>query len=262
MVLSLITRVEFFFFKPLLPLLLAIRTGGFIGMGRSRSFAIGWLRFFGPRLFGINFLGSSFLGLHLWKSIIGQAVAPRTIDIWVLNHAAGSLACFALRIDCPLDYFFKTGWCSILLLHLDLDGGFEVFLEITNHWRLIGSLNNTDLYKDWLEILKVESVVSSFFQLVLEVPSKFTSNPIDKDLRVPKVFLEEGLKLCPRDRSGAFMAALVLGPSKADGAAKEDGGKWDTINLCRAWYLDIIFTLLAKDGSSLCEIFRNKYPGF
>ena len=68
-------------------------------------------------------------------------------------------------------------------------------------------------------------VVSSFFQLVLGVLSKFASDTINKSLKVPKVLLEKGFKLWPRDRSGALVLTLMLGPSEADGAAEEGGGK-------------------------------------
>ena len=83
-------------------------------------------------------------------------------------------------------------------------------------------------------MLKVEGVVLSLFQLVLEVPSKLAPDTIDKGLEVPKVLLEEVLELRPRNRSGAFVAALVLGPSEANGATEESGGKGDTIHPCGA----------------------------
>ena len=41
----------------------------------------------------------------------------------------------------------------------------------------------------------MESVVSSLFQLVLEVPFKFALNAIDKNLGVFKVYLEKSLEL-------------------------------------------------------------------
>ena len=70
--------------------------------------------------------------------------------------------------------------------------------------------------------------------MVLGVPSKLAPDAINKGLGVPKVFLEEDLELRPRNRSGAFVATLVLGPSEADGATKEGGGKGDTIHSCGA----------------------------
>ena len=79
-------------------------------------------------------------------------------------------------------------------------------------------------------MLKVGGVVSSFFQLVLGVPSKLAPDAINKGLGVPEIFLEEVLELRPHDRSGALIAALVLGPSEADGATKEGGGKRGTIH--------------------------------
>ena len=95
-------------------------------------------------------------------------------------------------------------------------------------------------------MLKVEGVVSNFFQLVLRVFSKLAPDTIDKSLGVPKVFLEEVLKLRPRDWSSAFMVALVLGPSETDGATEKNGGKENTIHFYGAWSLEIIFTLLTK----------------
>ena len=72
-------------------------------------------------------------------------------------------------------------------------------------------------------------VVSSFFQLVLGVSSKFTPDTIDKGLGVSKILLEKGLEPCPRDHSGAFVAMLVLNPLEADGVAKKGDSKWGTI---------------------------------
>ena len=83
-------------------------------------------------------------------------------------------------------------------------------------------------------MLKVGDVVSSFFKLVLGVPFKLAPDTIDKGLGVPKVLLEEVFELKPRDWRGAFVAALVLSPSKADGATEECGGKEGTIHLCGA----------------------------
>ena len=95
-------------------------------------------------------------------------------------------------------------------------------------------------------MLKVGGVVLSLFQLILGVPSKLAPNTIDKGLEVPKVLLEEVLELRPRDRSGAFVAALMLGSSEADGGTEEGGGEGGTIHFCGAWGLEIIFTLLTK----------------
>ena len=69
----------------------------------------------------------------------------------------------------------------------------------------------------------------SRFQLVLGVPSKLTLDAINKDLRVFEVFLEESLKVKPRDRSGAFVAALMLGLFEANSATKIYGSKRGTV---------------------------------
>ena len=95
-------------------------------------------------------------------------------------------------------------------------------------------------------MLKVGGVVSSFFQLVLEIPSELTSDAIDKRLRVPDIFLEKSLELWPRYRSGVFVVALMLGPSKVDGATGEDGGKQVMIHPGGTCCFEVIFTLLTK----------------
>ena len=64
-------------------------------------------------------------------------------------------------------------------------------------------------------------LIADFFQLILGVPPKLTPDAVNKGLRAPEVLSEEGLELWPRDRSGALVAALVLGPSEADGATEE-----------------------------------------
>ena len=71
----------------------------------------------------------------------------------------------------------------------------------------------------------MRNVISSLFQLILEVLFKLALDAIDKGLRVPKVFFEESLQLRPCDQSGALVVALELSLSEADGAAKEDGSK-------------------------------------
>ena len=75
-------------------------------------------------------------------------------------------------------------------------------------------------------------VVSSFFQLVLELPSKLALDTINKGLGVLEVLLEEVLELKPCDQSGAFVAVLVLSPSDADSATEECGSKGVTIDPC------------------------------
>ena len=69
------------------------------------------------------------------------------------------------------------------------------------------------------------NVVLSFLLLVLEVSSKLASNTINKGLGVPKIFLKKFFKLWPRNQSGTFVAALVLGSSEDVGAAEEGSGK-------------------------------------
>ena len=76
--------------------------------------------------------------------------------------------------------------------------------------------------------------VSGFFQLVLGVPPKLTPDAVNEGLRASEVLLEKDFELCPRNRSGALVAALVLSPSEADGTTEEGGGKRGTIHLCGA----------------------------
>ena len=83
-------------------------------------------------------------------------------------------------------------------------------------------------------MLKVGGITSSFFQLVLEVPSKLTSDTINKGLGVSKILSKESFKLWPRDWSGAIVAVLVLGSSEVNGAAEEGGSKQGTIYPCGA----------------------------
>ena len=63
--------------------------------------------------------------------------------------------------------------------------------------------------------------ISDFFQLILEVPPKLTPDAVNEGLRASKVLFEEGLELWLRDWSGAFVAALVLSSSEANGATEE-----------------------------------------
>lgn len=71
---------------------------------------------------------------------------------------------------------------------------------------------------------------SSFFQLALGVSFKLTLDTTDKNLKVPKIFLEDFFEVKPNDGSCAFMSMLMLSPSKADDATKIWGSKWDTIH--------------------------------
>ena len=63
--------------------------------------------------------------------------------------------------------------------------------------------------------------ISDFFQLILGVLPKLTPDAVNEGLRASEVLMEEDLELWPRNWSGALVAALVLGPSEADGATEE-----------------------------------------
>ena len=82
--------------------------------------------------------------------------------------------------------------------------------------------------------------------MVLGIIFKLTPNAINKSLGISKIFLEESLKVGPRDRSGALVAALMLGSSEANSATKEYGSKGGTIHPCGTSDFEIILTLLIK----------------
>ena len=85
-----------------------------------------------------------------------------------------------------------------------------------------------------MKVLKVGGIISSFFQLVLGIPSKLTLDAIDKSLEVFKVFLEESLEVRLRSQSNFLVAALMLGLSEADNAVKKCSNKAGMINPCDA----------------------------
>ena len=66
----------------------------------------------------------------------------------------------------------------------------------------------------------MESVVLSFFLLILKVSFKLAPDAINKNLGVLKVFLERSFKFWLCNWSGALVAALLLGPSETDSATK------------------------------------------
>ena len=70
---------------------------------------------------------------------------------------------FGFCSDYSLHYLLKVGICLVLLLHFNFDGRFENLLEIANHYGLIRSLDSTKFHKDRLEVMKMRSIVSSFF---------------------------------------------------------------------------------------------------
>ena len=76
--------------------------------------------------------------------------------------------------------------------------------------------------------------VSGFFQLVLGVSPKLTPNAVNKGLGTSEVLSKESLEFLPRDRSGAFVAVLVLSPSEANSTTEKDGGKKGMIHPCGA----------------------------
>ena len=89
-------------------------------------------------------------------------------------------------------------------------------------------------------------VILRLFQLVLGSPFKLTLDAINKSLEVIEVFLEEGLEVRLHDKNGTLVAALKLGPSKADSAIEVWGGKKGTFYLYGTWCLKIILPMLTK----------------
>ena len=59
-------------------------------------------------------------------------------------------------------------------------------------------------------MLKVEGVISTFFQLIFEVSSKLILNAINKNLEVSKVFLEESFEVRLYNKSDIFVAVFML----------------------------------------------------
>ena len=115
------------FLVPFLFLLLASLLRGLTSLGSGWS----WPYFFYLRLLRMGVLCS--LGLHLRGGAVGRAVTFGTADIRVLDHSARSQARLGFRVDYPLYHLFKVHGFPILLLHLDLDGRLETFLEVANH---------------------------------------------------------------------------------------------------------------------------------
>ena len=123
----------FFLFEQLPLFLFAIGLDRFMRTGQSKGFVIGEICFLGPGLFDTRFFGSSFLGLHLQRSIVGRTMALETTDIRFPDHGTRSLACFGLRINCSLYHLFKVYGLPVLLLYLDLNKRLEIFPEVADY---------------------------------------------------------------------------------------------------------------------------------
>ena len=76
--------------------------------------------------------------------------------------------------------------------------------------------------------------------------SDFISNIVNKNLGIPKVFLEKNLESWSHNWNDALVAVLIMSLSEADGTAKESGGKHGIIYFRDTWYFKKIFTLLTK----------------
>lgn len=95
-------------------------------------------------------------------------------------------------------------------------------------------------------MLKVWCLILGFFQLVLEILSKFTLDIINKNLEVSKVLLKKVFKVWLYDKSGTFIVALILSSLKADVTTKVWSSKQDTIYFGDIKYFEIILILLTK----------------
>lgn len=61
-----------------------------------------------------------------------------------------------------------------------------------------------------LELLKIESIVLSLFQLILGVFFKFTPDIIDRNLRIFEAFLKESCKIKLYNQNGTLVTTLIL----------------------------------------------------
>lgn len=82
-----------------------------------------------------------------------------------------------------------------MLFYFDLNKNVKIFLEITDHYELIGGSNEIEFRQDGLNMLKMRCPISGFFKLVLEILSKLTLDIVYKSLGTSENFLEEGFKL-------------------------------------------------------------------
>ena len=65
-------------------------------------------------------------------------------------------------------------------------------------------------------MLKIGDTVSSFFQFILEFPSKLILDFLNKGLRIFDIFSERNFKVGPCDQSGGLIATHMLSLSKLD----------------------------------------------
>ena len=85
-----------------------------------------------------------------------------------------------------------------------------------------------------------------FFQLILEVFSKLILNIANKNLRISKVFLKEGFKVRPCNKSDTLVIAFMLSPPKTNSAIEEKSTKRGIIYPNSSQSLKIIWMLLTK----------------
>ena len=71
-------------------------------------------------------------------------------------------------------------------------------------------------------MFKLRCLVSDLFYLEFRIFSKLSRNIIDKNLRIPKVFLEENFKVRQYNKSSIFVVILILGVSKANNTTKNE----------------------------------------
>lgn len=107
-----------------------------------------------------------------------------------------------------------------MLLHFELDQEFEAFLKVAIYSWFIKSPNDIKLCQDRLKLLEVQCPVLGVFQLILEVPFKFTLDIVDKSLGVPMVLSKEGFEVKPHNRNRALITAFMLGLSEINNATE------------------------------------------
>ena len=64
-------------------------------------------------------------------------MAPKIIEIRILNYSIRFKASFGLNIDCYLEYFFKANKCVVLLLYFNFNRKVKAFPKIVNYIWLI-----------------------------------------------------------------------------------------------------------------------------
>ena len=75
--------------------------------------------------------------------------------------------------------------------------------------------------KNKLVILKIKYSILGFFQLVLKVFLKFTLDIINKSLKISKIFLKQGFKFWPYNKTDIVIIIGILSSLKIDNIIKK-----------------------------------------